>query len=526
MKKANPVIEFCLILVFASVSATLNAQDAAPAPHGAPAAPAPAAPDTYTITVPTPPGKAASAVVGVPITVTVQAMVPGTPPTPDKNLSAPFTVSTTDSAQVVKPAGSTLSSGSGTAAITFSTVGGQTIYVLINGVIAASAPIQVSAAVAAAPAAAGKNKNYDLCNYRFNDCDWKYTVTGGGEESALSSQDSQTNAFVSLFVRGPWNLRSGSAWSLVRFLGAANANNTNNVVSAYTTATGSSSSSGLPQVGTALDYAIGYEHDWFHPGTGNPDGGQFTIGAIVAFGATTPLSAQHATTAYVVPAWGTNECSELISRFSSSAGPSGLPAQPSSPYITTTVTPASGSPTTTSAGPYCIINNMPITTTSSTGTTVVSGTAQTDIAFAPEDRNSFLLKYMAGLRLITRESAPNATFSRGIVDLTVGQDEAITGGLLRHFVAKTDVDFPIPNTSVHFFGSAGTRFSRNKYQSPLILQPATIVASSPTPPSTIIVPSTTTWVLPLTQPNRDFYRIGLGIDLTSVLAKVLKSTGQ
>jgi hypothetical protein len=382
-----------------------------------------------------------------------------------------------------------------------------------------------------------KKKPYDdLCQYRFNDCDWQYTVTGGAEESALSAQDSETNALVSLFLRGPWNLRSGSVWTLVRFLGAANANNTNNVVSAFTTATGSSSSAGLPQVGTALDYAIGYEHDWFQPNSSNPDRGLFTVGAIASFGATTPLSAQHATTAYVVPAWGTNECNQLISRFPSSAGSSGLPAQPSSPYITTTVTPTTGSPTTTTAGPYCVINNQPTTTTSSTGTTVVSGTAQTDIAFAPEDRNSFLLKYAVGLRLITRYNASGTTFcgtssapsvgvcSRMIVDLTVGQDEAITGGMLRHFVAKSDVGFPIPKTSVYFFGSAALRFTRNHEYSPLILQPATIVASSPTPPATITVPSSTTWVLPLTQPNRDFYRIGLGLDLSSVFSKIFTTT--
>ncbi len=390
-----------------------------------------------------------------------------------------------------------------------------------------------------ASAGGKKKKPYDdLCQYQFNDCDWQYTLMGGAEESSLSAQDSETNALVSLFVRGPWNVRTGSVWSLVRFLGAANANNTNNVVAAFTTATGSSSSSGLPQVGTALDYAVGYEYDWFHPNSDNPGSGQFTLGAIVAFGATTPLSAQHATTAYVVPAWGTNECSQLISRFPSSAGSSSLPAQPSSPYITTTVTPTSGTATTTSAGPYCIINNRPVTTTSSAGTTLVSGTAQTDIAFAPEDRNSFLLKYAAGIRLITRFNAPGTAFcgtssapnvgvcSRGIVDFTFGQDQAITGGILRHFVAKSDVNFPIPKTSVYFFGSAAIRFTRNQNFSPLILQPATIVASSPTPPATIAVPSSTTWVLPLTQPNRDFYRLGLGLDLGSALTKIFKAAGQ
>lgn len=424
----------------------------------------------------------------------------------------------------------------------------QTANLTVNIVDSLQLTLENFAYVAPSP----KNKAHkpydDLCQYRFNDCDWIYTLTGGAEESELSAQDSQTNPFVSLFVRGPWNWRIGSVWLQVRFLGAANANNTNNVVAAYTSATGSSSSSGLPQVGTALDYEFGYEYDWFHPHKDNPTTGQFTVGAIVAFGATTPLSAQHATTAFVVPAWGTNECNELLSRFPASGGFSGLPAQNTQgtygAYIGTTVTPTggtAGSPTYT--GPYCIIDNAPIITTASTGTTVVSGTAQTDIAFAPEDRNSFLVKYLAGLRLITRSNSPGTEYcgtssapnvgvcSRAIVDFTVGQDEAITGGMLRHWVGKADATFPIPKlTNVYFFGSAAMRFTRNQSFSPLLLQPATIVAAgtTATPPTTITVPSNSTWVLPLTQPNRDFYRIGIGLDLSGMLSKVFTpaKTGQ
>lgn len=396
--------------------------------------------------------------------------------------------------------------------------------------VAAAKAAHKSSAAARFAAAIAKGKDNYTCTFYWNDCDWQYWVIGGGEESALSSQDSQTNPFVSLFVRAPTDNRNGSVWLLARFLGAANANNTNNVVAATQSASGSSSTSGLPQVGTAVDYTIGLQHDLFQPTEDFPEKGGFTIGGIVGFGATTPLSAQHATTAYVVPAYGTNECDELLARFPSSAH-AGLPAQPSTPYITTTTTPSGGSATTTTSGPFCIINPVPITTTTtangSTSTVAASGTAQTDIAFAPEDRNSFLLKYLVGARLIDRRPIKGNTSctldtpcTRTVVDLTVGQDEAITGGTLRHFVAKAEADFPIPKaTSISFFGSAALRFSRNQNQSPLILQPATIVSTSATPPATISLPSTSTWILPLTQPNRDFYRIGIGIDLTDLLAK-------
>lgn len=385
----------------------------------------------------------------------------------------------------------------------------------------------------------------DLCSHRFNDCDWMYSVTGGAEESALSAQDSQTNPFISLFVRAPWNIRFGSGWLQARFLGAANANNTNNVVAAYQSATGTTSTSGLPQVGTALDYIFGFEHDFFQPTAKNPARGMFTLGIIGAFGATTPLSAQHATTAYIVPAYGSNECTQLLLRFPSTGVPSGLPAEPSTyPNITTTVvtapTPTGGNPAPTSTGPYCIINGGPngmgIATTTSSGSattvTTVSGIQIQDIAFAPEDRNSFLLKYMGGVRLINRwltDSSKDGCgtdtqnkkvpCTRSVVDFTLGQDESITGGSLRHFVFKAEAIFPIPNTTVYFFGSSALRLEGNKYYSPLILQPATIVPTGAAPPATITVPSANTWILPLTQPDRDFYRIGLGIDLGAALAK-------
>lgn len=393
-----------------------------------------------------------------------------------------------------------------------------------------------SAATLAYNSVNSANNTTWTCAFNWNDCDWQYWVIGGGEESASSSQDSQTNPFVSLFVRAPVDNRNGSVWLLARFLGAANANNTNNVVTAVQSATGSTATSGLPQIGTALDYVFGVQHDWFMPSPDHPYSGGFSIGGIVGFGATTPLSAQHATTAYVVPAYGSNECNGLLSRFPSSRGQLGLPTQPNSPYITTTTISGSGTSSTTTSGPYCIINPVSFTSTTtsngSTSTMTVSGTAQTDLAFAPEDRNSFLLKYMIGVRLINRwhnKDGPNAKCAtdtsdtrctRTVVDLTVGQDEAITGGMLRHFVGKTEAAFPIPGaTSICFFGSASIRLSRSQNQSPLILQPATVVTSSPSPPATTSVPSSTTWVLPLTQPNRDFYRIGIGVDLTSLLAK-------
>jgi hypothetical protein len=385
------------------------------------------------------------------------------------------------------------------------------------------------------------NKYDDLCQYRFNDCDWHYILTGGAEQSDLSSEDSQTNGEVSLFMRGPANSRTGSVWLSARFEGAPNANNTNNLVSAFQSASGQNSTSQLPQVGTSLDYVIGIEHDYFQPkrnapsgleGISNPQSGQLTIGLIVAFGSSTPLSAQSATVSFQMPAYGTNECSQVKARYSS--GPYNLPTQGSSPYITTTTTVGSAAPTTSTSGPYCIINPVPVTTSStSSGTTTavtVSGTSIQDLAFAPGDRSSFLLKYMAGLRVINRRNPTAANCSdsnqclRDVIDLTVGQDQAITGGMLRRFVFKANALIPLWSTGAYFFGSTATRIEPNANYAPLILQPAAIVTSAPSPPASISVPSSSTWVLPLLQPNRDFYRIGFGIDLSSALQKIFQKT--
>lgn len=397
-----------------------------------------------------------------------------------------------------------------------------------------------------APADPPPPKTTGPCAKTFNDCDWDYTVVGGAEESALSAQDSETNPFIALFVRAPLSSPGGNLWLLARFLGAANANNTNNVVSAFQTATGSGATSGLPQVGTAVDYAFGYQYDFVKPGDR-----QFSVGLVGSFGATTPLSAQHATTAYQVPAYGTNECNQLLARFPSSLGAFGLPAQPSSPYITMTpvTTPAPAMPpAATTTGPFCIINPAPtmstMTANGATTVTTTSGTQIQDIAFAPEDRNSFLLKYAVGLRIVNRwlddtskstnvcgtkstvsGSETPSTCTRTVVDLTFGQDEAITGGKFGAMVFKADAIFPVSNTGVFFFGSSSIRFEANKTLSPLILLPATIVTSSPSVPANIVVPSASTWVLPLTQPDRDFYRVGIGMNLNSLISKLLPKSG-
>jgi hypothetical protein len=352
----------------------------------------------------------------------------------------------------------------------------------------------------------------------------------------------------------PTNARFGSIGLQARFLGAPTTSNTQNVVAAATNPAGTITSSSLSTVGAAIDYFASYEHEFFQPSTKNPNSGQFTLGPIFGFGATTPLSAQSATIGYAVPAFGTNECTQLIARFQATKNPA-VPGQyggynpplPGSAAITTTTQVGSATATSTTSPEYCIVQPGPTSTTSTasgaTTTTTVSGTQITNIAFSPIDRSSFLLKYAVGARLIFREHSgssmrcssraandhPYDTLTNGpcvrdLVDLTVGQDQAITGGYWRRFVFKSDLILPIAQTGIYFFGTAAIRIRPNQDLPPLILASTPISSGTSSATSgTVTVPSPSVFVLPLKQSDRDFYRIGIAIDLSKVLTKLYSS---
>jgi hypothetical protein len=134
------------------------------------------------------------------------------------------------------------------------------------------------------------------------------------------------------------------------------------------------------------------------------------------------------------------------------------------------------------------------------------------VGFVPPDRQRFYRFYGAGLRLTTFELdkpyAPPATWT-----LTLGQDESITGGILRGLVARIDVFYSLPVGKadgrfkfLFLFGTANLRLNRDAGDAPLILQKAADVPLSDG--RVAIVTSRST---------RDTYRIGLGIDMVNLL---------
>lgn len=384
---------------------------------------------------------------------------------------------------------------------------------------------------------------FPRCAGMYTDCHWTYSVIGGIEQSDLSSQSSQTNGFADFLVRAPAT-SPVYGWGQVRFLGAPNTSNTSNIVAAVSDPSGNLSSSTLSSVGFAIDYVGGVEYDpkWARPGNG-----KYTIGIVAGVGATTPLSSQSPTVGYAVPAYGTNECTELLVRLSAAYGYS--TPLPGSNTITTTTAMTSGgtTTTTTSISPtYCSVNPIATTTiakntvTGVVTTTTTSGTQVTNIAYAPEDRSNFLLKYYGGIRLIDRilfdksnqqcfstETAPGVdNCTRAFTDIIFGQDESITGGVLHRVVFRLNVTYPI-RAGVFFYGSASLRATPNVNLDPIILTPTPVTGgAAAATPGAVTIPSPNVYVFPLRQSDRDFYRIGIALDLTTILPKLFSATSK
>lgn len=144
------------------------------------------------------------------------------------------------------------------------------------------------------------------------------------------------------------------------------------------------------------------------------------------------------------------------------------------------------------------------------------------IGFVSVDRDRFFRQYYAGLRFQTfffnQYDRPLQRFP-GVLDVTFGQNEFVTGGTLHGGVLRIDGFFPLPYDKakyINLFATGLFRPGRAKISDPLILQPAT------TPPT---FPSDKVVIVSTPQFNRDYYRVGVGIDFIS-LVKTIRENGQ
>jgi hypothetical protein len=380
---------------------------------------------------------------------------------------------------------------------------------------------QTTVSAIATAVGASSQCNTEVATQPYSDCDLNLSLIGGAEQSAQSSLQSETTAFLRLFTRTPISTNSPiNIWAYIRLLGAPTTSSTNGVVSVVTNPSGTVTTQTFSSIGTSIDFMLGAEYEMYPRPLGK---GSYSISLIAAYGGTTPLQANSLSLAYTSPPSGSVECGALLSRFQSQFALDNIIAG----TTTNTTFPTTTPPTTT---PSCLVNkNSP--TTTSTGTTYAPVST---IGFSNQDRTSFFGKDIVGIRTIDRFPGVGNTAcgtadavnhigpcERGIVDFTFGQDASITGGAMHNFIFKIDAIHPLPVASVSFlylFGSASLRLSRNTNYSPLILQSANI--SSLTGTGTGAVPSPSVVVLSLVQPNRDFYRFGAGINITQIFTKL------
>jgi hypothetical protein len=146
-----------------------------------------------------------------------------------------------------------------------------------------------------------------------------------------------------------------------------------------------------------------------------------------------------------------------------------------------------------------------------------SAVGKTYIAFVPPQRNGPYWQYVAGARFTTLENTeskiPEATF-----DLTLGQNQLITGGSFRGPVLRFDamlnatditnkIAFPIP---LYFFVTGMWKTSRAGFSEPLILSK---------PSNSVPVPGDNVAIITTPPSSLDITRFGVGIDLAKLFAK-------
>jgi hypothetical protein len=141
------------------------------------------------------------------------------------------------------------------------------------------------------------------------------------------------------------------------------------------------------------------------------------------------------------------------------------------------------------------------------------------VAFVEEDRDRFFRQYYVGLRAQTfffnRHNVPIQRFPAQF-DIQWGQNEYVTSGRLYGSVLRFDGYFPLPYEKARFinlFGTAFMRPVRGKTDiEPLALKPVfTAENNGVFDTSKVFDPKTL--VLGVQRFNRDYYKVGVGVDL-------------
>lgn len=140
------------------------------------------------------------------------------------------------------------------------------------------------------------------------------------------------------------------------------------------------------------------------------------------------------------------------------------------------------------------------------------------IAFVPPERDRFFRQYFLGLRIksyhFNAQEEPDQFPS--MLDLTFGQNSAVTGGQLRHFVFGIDGSYQLPFKGIYIFGSTNLKVGGSKTsKTPFVLDPVDASQNIKLSNPDVVITSR--------QLNRDVYRLGLGVDLVELFRKDKKS---
>lgn len=137
------------------------------------------------------------------------------------------------------------------------------------------------------------------------------------------------------------------------------------------------------------------------------------------------------------------------------------------------------------------------------------------LTFVPKDRDRFFRQYYAGFRIqsffFNKYNVPIQRFPAQL-DLTVGQNEYVSGGKLRGALFRIDGYFPLPYDGIRFinlFGTAILRPGAVRTSNPLVLEPADGVKLG-----------SKVALIPFEQFNRDYYKAGVGIDFIDFVGKL------
>lgn len=343
------------------------------------------------------------------------------------------------------------------------------------------------------------------------------TFIGGVEWAGYSSQAINTNGFLSASMRSGYlpigsSAASGQSalgaalWTRIRLLSAPQPSAQGvSFVSAFSNPTGSITTSSLSNVGQAVDYVVGLELRFWQRDaiatdatTGKSKVSTSRTSFIIGGGATTPLPADTTFDTFNAPAANSQQCQWFLQRYG------GFPGV----YANTNTTPMT-----------CLMNPLDMTNKMQP-----KGAPISYVSFTNQDRTNFYGKYGAGFRFTHVYPAGANSNSKpysGTADFTIGQDQSMSAGKWWGPVLRVDAVYPIAlgsSSLFYVFGSAGMRTGNNKTYPPLVL------TSLPSGTS-VTVPGPNVDVLPLVVPARDFYRIGVGLNVLDIFCKLKGSSG-